>query len=182
MENLEIEYKVMVDEIDFFYLKEKLKDCRLLIQENVYYDTIFEQIKRNNLSLRIRNIKNLNKRIVTLKEKLEEGQREYEYEVTEEVTFNQEIIEKLNEYGIDYNCLIETSRLTTYRNECVVDGGILCLDENYYYGNVDYEIECESSSLEKAKKIVKNLMSKHSINYQESKLSKVARANNAKKI
>ena len=72
MENLEIEYKVMVDSIDFFYLQEKLKDYRpeTFIQENIYYDTVFEQISRNDLSLRVRHIKNKKKFIATLKKKL----------------------------------------------------------------------------------------------------------------
>ena len=179
MENLEIEYKVMVDSIDFFYLQEKLKDYRpeTFIQENIYYDTVFEQISRNDLSLRVRHIKNKKKFIATLKEKVGDARKEYEYEVDGEDSFPKEIIDKLNEYGVDYECLVETSRLTTFRNEYKLENGVLCLDENHYYGNVDYEVECEASTLEKAKKIVKNLLDKNGISYQESKLSKVARAN-----
>ena len=81
MENLEIEYKVMVNSIDFFYLQEKLKEYKpkMFIQENIYYDTVLLQVKNNNLSLRVRHIKNQNKYIVTLKEKLEEGRKEYEF-------------------------------------------------------------------------------------------------------
>ena len=183
MENLEIEYKVMVNGIDFFYLQEKLKEYKpkMFIQENIYYDTVLFQVKNNNLSLRVRHIKNQNKYIVTLKEKLEEGRKEYEFEVSSPKDFPQEIIDKLQEYGIDHNCLEETSRLTTYRNEYYINDSILCLDENHYYGKVDYEIECESTSLRKAKRIIENTLNKYRIAFQESTLSKVARANKYKK-
>ena len=145
-------------------LKESYKD-------NVYYDPKEEKVIINYPQL---------KRI-----ELDDDERiyspytevEYEYEVDGEDSFPKEIIDKLNEYGVDYECLVETSRLTTFRNEYKLENGVLCLDENHYYGNVDYEVECESSTLEKAKKIVKNLLDKNGISYQESKLSKVARAN-----
>ena len=54
--------------------------------------------------------------------------------------------------------------------------GKLCLDYNVYYNKEDYEIECESTSMEKAKRIVETLLNENDIEYTISNDSKVARA------
>ena len=66
--------------------------------------------------------------------------------------------------------------LKTIRKEIVIDNSIVCLDFNTYNNNEDYEIECESSSMEKAKQIINTLLNKYGISYIPSKYSKVARA------
>ncbi len=187
MENVEIEYKIMVKEADFKYLLFKMKENYAnyndFIQENVYFDTVQFSLKKNHLSLRIRNIQNKNQLILTLKESIKEGRLEHEFEVSNldiHVHFDkiQKILEK---YNISKEELIEVARLTTKRTQFNQDDGCICLDENFYYGQKDYEIECESTSMLKAKSILHHLCLNYQIPFQESKESKIHRAIKNKK-
>ena len=83
MKNLEIEYKVMISKEDFIKLNNLLakNNFKYYEQTNYYYDTINNDLKINNYSLRIRHIENLNKYIITLKIAELIGKMEYEYEI-----------------------------------------------------------------------------------------------------
>ena len=180
MKNLEIEYKVMINEKDFEYLKTKLS-LNLIIQENVYYDTKDELIRKNNLALRIRNVISEDMYISTLKIKQPIGLLELEYKSHGYDEFPKEIIQELTKYNINYQDLIEYARLKTWRYEMYIDGCLLCLDKSEAYGVIDYEIECEAKSMEKAREIVDKITNENNIIYTKSTLSKLARAKKYKK-
>lgn len=180
MKNLEIEYKVMISKEDFKKLDNLLanKNNRYFEQINYYYDTKENSLKKQSYSLRIRHIININKYLLTLKIPHLNGKMEYEYEIEENNLTNipQKIIEKLNDINVLINEIVLIGSLKTYRKEFVIDNSILCLDYNIYNNEEDYEIECESISMEKAKSIVKNILNENDISYEESRFSKVARA------
>lgn len=188
MKNIEIEFKVMVSEKNFQYLlfkmKEKNKNDDFFIQENVYFDTIHFALKKNHLSLRIRYIQNKNEYILTLKEKLTEGKLEHEFMVTDLniQSCADEIQYILNQYHVSINDLIEIARLTTKRTQFKFSNDtIICFDENFYYDQKDYEIECESTSMLKAQNVLTLLCKQYQIPYQISKESKSLRAIKNKK-
>ena len=180
MKNLEIEYKVMISKEDFIKLNNLLakNNFKYYEQTNYYYDTINDDLKTNNYSLRIRHIENLSKYIITLKIAELIGKMEYEYEI-DSLSLDKvppKIIEKLSKINVVVNNLELKGSLKTIRKEIVIDNSIVCLDFNTYNNNEDYEIECESSSMEKAKQIINTLVNKYGISYIPSKYSKVARA------
>lgn len=181
MENVEIEYKVMIDKKGYEkllnYFNGQLYSFK---QTNYYFDSVDEKINKNKLSLRIRE-KN-NKYIATLKEPYENGRLEHEYIVkdNEIKSFPKQIINLLDKYKIKINELYNFATLTTIRNEIKIEkDSLLCIDYSTYNETEDYEVECESSSLEKGKEIIESLLNSLSIPYTKSALSKTARAKKA---
>ena len=186
MENLEIEYKVLVNKKDFNKLLEYLKQkysFESFTQTNVYYDTIDEKLHKKGISLRIRNYENSKEHLLTLKEKVQVGRLEHEYYVAKNSVryFPQEIINIIKKNNVDINEIINTARLKTTRTEFKIDDYLLCLDHSSYYKKEDYEIECEAKSMKTAQMIISILLKSLSISYIESNLSKTARAKEAKK-
>lgn len=180
MENIEIEYKVMIDKKGYEKLLNHFNgQLSSFKQTNYYFDSIDEKINKNKLSLRIRE-KN-NKYIVTLKEPYENGRLEHEYVVknNELASFPSQIINLLNKYDIKVSELYNFATLTTIRNEIKIDDSLLCIDYSTYNEMEDYEVECESNSLEKGQAIIENLLNSLSISYTKSTLSKTARAKKA---
>ena len=76
--------------------------------------------------------------------------------------------------------IIATAKLTTYRIEFEYEDGLVSLDENHYGKNgkvVDYELEIESASMERAEELVKRLLQEAGITeFKFNTLSKQARA------
>ena len=70
--------------------------------------------------------------------------------------------------------------LTTYRIEFEYEDGLVSLDENHYGKNgkvVDYELEIESTSMERAEELIKRLLQEAGItDFKFNTLSKQARA------
>ena len=185
MENLEIEYKVMVSKEDFELLLSKMgEDFHFYEQINYYYDTKKRKINRQGMSLRIRHFLNENKYLVTLKVKEDEGKREYEDYVEEnDVKYLPEsivsilILNKINPKNIE-----NIGKLKTIRKEFYQDGLVICFDHNYYYDIEDYEIECEGPSMEVARSILVSLLNKYNIKFEQSKDSKQKRALKRKEL
>ena len=180
MINIEYEYKVMVSKENFNKLKNNFinKKHEKYIQTNYYYDTKDLLLKKSKLSLRIRYIENKNEYLLTLKEPFENVRKEYEAYL-KELSFNDipdEIKEILKKYNIQPQELILLGSLKTTRLEYSINSSLICLDYNQYNHKEDYEIECESNSLENAKKVLINILNENGISYSVSSLSKMARA------
>lgn len=183
MKKMEIEFKAMINEIDFKILKDSVfqNPINYFEQENVYYDTEKEDLKKTGLALRIRYINNKKIFIATLKVKEKVGHLEHEYLCEGYENFPSGIKDELSKYSIDISALKEIARLKTYRYEVMIDNSLLCLDKSEAYGNVDYEIECEADSMDIAKEIVNKLSFDYNIKLIETKKSKLARAKEYKK-
>ena len=78
MDNIEIEYKVMVNKEDYEKLISLFSLKHPINQTNHYFDTINLDLKKNHVSLRIREYHDKNIFIATLKEDLSEGKLERE--------------------------------------------------------------------------------------------------------
>lgn len=65
--------------------------------------------------------------------------------------------------------------LVTKRKDIDFNDSKISIDKSKYNGVTDYEIECESSSKEKAENDLKNFLDKHGVAYQKSEHNKLAR-------
>ena len=175
MENIEIEYKVMISKQDFNRLIKAYPNAELMEQINHYFETPNNDCKKNNIALRIRTVNNKN--IITLKERLIEGKLEHEFycDGTSKEYLNDEIKALLDKHHVDYDELIEIGILTTYRHEFKIDDNVICFDESHYNGVIDYEVECESDSMKHAQKMIKSILKPLGIKYKKSKHSKLGR-------
>lgn len=177
MQNLEIEYKVMIAKEDFYTLLNKLGETSFhkIEQTNFYFDTYNQDLKKNKLSLRIRKIEN--RYLMTLKQSLQEGKMEYEYEIPScNLAFIPQEIQTILEPYVQVCQLHLLGSLTTIRYEKEYASGLLCLDHSFYRGKEDYEIEFEADNMAYAKHIVETLCKTNHISFEKSKYSKNARA------
>ena len=186
MENLEIEFKVIINKEDFHKLEKIMEEYEyeLFEQVNTYYDSKEETLEKNKVSLRIRSIINKNIYITTLKETKKVGKLEHEFEVKgNDVKYlPDEIIQILDSNNVSINDLCVVGELKTIRKEYKYNNCVLCLDHNFYYGKEDYEIECEAKSMQEAVNTITCLLLLNKIPFVKSKYSKQARARKQYKI
>ena len=177
MENIEIEYKVMINKDDYYKIISSLDEYKAFEQVNYYYDTFNNDLKKNNLSFRIRHILNDNTYLMTIKEKLSEGRKEYEFYLKDNnpLNINKETKDFLSKRNIDYKELHIIGKLKTLRYEIKMNNCLLCFDKNNYYNNEDYEVECEASSMLIAKKNLCEYLDNYHIKYTQSQKSKQKR-------
>ena len=130
------------------------------------------------MSLRIRFIKELNQFILTLKSKIKDGHLEHEVIVLKNDinAFDSFTISKLLQHGINISQIKKVGELTTIRYEIKKGNYTLCFDHNYYNNVEDYEIECETDTLENGKKIIETFLNHKNIDFKKSTQSKIARA------
>lgn len=175
--NLEIEYKMLVDQADFEALR-RLYPAPAFRQENVYYDTQNGSLKERGIGMRIRDVGD--RRQFTLKVKAPQGHQELETEVAEntlkalESPEVQAIFKPLKIEGP----FRETGRLITERAEIDFDTGVLCLDKNEYYGKLDYELEFElkpQADLKEGLAQFQAILDQVQLTYKRNKKSKIRR-------
>lgn len=187
--NIEIEAKVLLlkDEYEKIIEKLNLSKYRKIKQTNHYIDTPDRYLKKNGIALRIREKDEEFE--LTLKTPLSEGLlekneniswRDFE-KLTENNYFPDGNIKKfLLILGVKVDELRVLTSLCTERIIVEYDGYDVALDKNSYSGIVDYELEVESSSMDRARDEVKNILSFCSITgFSFNKVSKQARALNA---
>jgi uncharacterized protein YjbK len=187
--NIEIEAKVLLlkDEYDTIIEKLGLSKYRRVKQTNHYIDTADRFLKRNGIALRIRERDE--EFVLTLKTPLSEGLlekneniswRDFE-KLTENNIFPDGNIKKfLLILGVKAGELKVLTSLCTERIEVNFEGFDLALDKNIYSDIVDYELEVESSSMERAQEEIEKILSLCNINsFVFNKVSKQARALNS---
>lgn len=176
---LEIEYKMMLDETQFRKLKSFYEE-KGIKQLNVYYDFI-PSVREKGISFRIRTKED--KHLFTLKKKHPLGNEEYEFEVRSnsiESLGEDKVSEVFHKFALSGE-LIETGRLLTERTEIELMYGHLCLDENEYYDIKDYELEYELKpgvDSDKANKEFYELFEKFKLTFKANKATKLARCLN----
>lgn len=143
--NIEIEYKLLVSKENFDKLSELYPNKQFIKQTNTYYDTPNNDLREKHCAMRIRE-KN-NKFMITLKVPASSGHEEYECYVNENSihAINQSEIRKiLDELNISHDILV-IGECTTYRAVVKTDKAELCFDINEYNNITDYEIEYEQT-------------------------------------
>lgn len=189
-EEIEIEFKSMLtkseyDRIVHFY---QLSPAQTIKQTNLYYDTVDWQLKENQMGLRIRQFDNHAE--ATLKIPQAVGL----LEVTDSLTIEQveaalkeqhftfeakEILHRLDLLNISFNELRLIGNLTTQRGELTVSEGKLALDESWYSGQHDFELELEVPNEQFSLQDFKQFLRKFDLPYRATQ-NKIARAVAAK--
>lgn len=178
--NLEIEYKCLVNREQFEKLSNLYPNKTFIRQKNTYYDTKTNDLQQKKCALRIREKEGTF--LVTLKTPAENGHHEYEYYVTENspTMFSKgEIVSILHELNI-YDEMIAIAECVTYRAVVETELAELCFDINEYNGFVDYEIEYEQKVDHDGKKEFNKILSKINLNFTKNCASKIKRTFNTK--
>jgi uncharacterized protein YjbK len=188
-QNLEIEFKNMINEDEFNQLKTylSLSDKDFILQQNDYFDTRGFALKQLGCALRIR--KKLGLFEFTLKEPqpigLLETNEALSNEQVSKLLQNQEfpkgsISQRIHDLNIDSNSIVYFGTLQTLRAEVPYQGGLLVLDKSSYLGKTDYELEYEVEDPISGEQHFLQLLKKHAIPIRKSE-NKVARFYSEKK-
>lgn len=185
-EEIEIEFKSMLTQSEYehvfrFY---QLSPSQTIKQTNLYYDTVDWQLKENHMGLRIRQFDKHAE--ATLKVPQAVGL----LEVTDSLTTEQvevaltkhrfafeakEILQRLDLLNINFNELRLIGKLTTQRGELNIPEGKLALDESWYSGQHDFELELEVPNEQFSLQDFKQFLHKFDLPYRATQ-NKIARA------
>lgn len=184
---IEIEYKTLLSEEDFKRLSHTYfqSDTLPFEQTNYYFDTPGFTLKSLNSGLRIR-IPDQGPSELTLKTPL--PQEQGLLETTDFLTMTQpellsptnwphdDVFTALDSLGVPIEDLRLTAELTTHRLERKIAPGILLvLDESWYHGHHDFELEMEVADATTGATFFTNFLADHHIKKQVGP-NKVARA------
>lgn len=174
-ENIEVEFKQLVNQEQFNNLIKLYPNAVFIKQVNTYYDTAAYDLRKNNIALRIRE-KN-NKYIVTCKLPNDKGVKELEWECSEnsaDALMSAELLAIFTKLGITAKLEAKGS-MTTNRATIVLAKAELCLDHNYYNGKEDFEVEYEQTQDHDGLKVFLKLLEEANISYTNSAVSKIKR-------
>ncbi len=179
MHNLEIEFKQLLSEQQFYQILEDYS----AYHHKTYYQTNYYLthpiLEKKKMSLRVRQKNNHYE--LTLKQPQKIGLLETNIDISPK-QFNlimsgefleNEIFENL--VRMDINYLESELYLTTRRCDIILPEGLLSIDENEYMGKIDYELELEVDQYDKGAKFFKSFLEKYDIEYQENCDSKIKR-------
>lgn len=181
MNQLEIEYKTLLEKAEYLKLLAVFSDTQPILQTNFYIDTPYWDLKEHRFSLRIRLLSD--KGELTLKCPQDVGNMEYNQLLSLDETHQLindfqlpegHIRDLISETNIPISELKIWGHLTTKRYEKEVSFGLMALDENDYNGQKDYELEVEVNDAEEGKISFDYFLKKHSIKFKYAS-SKVAR-------
>ena len=178
--NLEIEYKILVSKEQFMQLSDLYPDKVFVLQTNTYYDTENLDLRNQKCAMRIRE-KN-NTFLITLKTPARQGHHEYECFVDEnspQMFEISEIREILNQLHI-HKPIVEIGRCATKRAVVKTDKAELCFDINEYNNIIDYEIEYEQTCDHNGKEEFNKILSLIGLKFEKNCTSKIKRTLNSK--
>ena len=179
---LEIEAKSWLDEDAYNRLLSRFSLQKPYIQTNFYLDSPSRLLKSKGASLRVRQKEDGLE--LTLKLDQDEGRIEMnaalsedQFDAIKDGRFPESVpMRALEELGISAEELKILASLSTERIDIEIDDGLISIDKNAYGNTVDYEIECESSSMAKAEALLRSFLSQHGIPYRPNAISKQKRA------
>ena len=186
--NMEYEARVMVNEEQYYNILEHYLHSGVSyersINQNFYYDTKDLKLTNSHKVLRARKINDRDIEI-TLKIQGESGAIEINHKLTdndsEETILNiirnhKPIADKLLEVGIDPSDLKYITTLRTNRVEFELENCLLVVDENFYRGKIDWNIEVESDTENHAKEQLIAIIKPFDIEYKKDYINKARRA------
>lgn len=193
-QEVEIEFKTLLTAADYQKLLNYYAalETDFFLQTNVYYDTPDFSLKRKGMGLRIRLFEDYGE--LTLKSPLPNKQRGL-LETTDRLTITEAtsfvatetilntgaVAAFLIEMGIETEELTVQANLTTKRWENSLSEAILLvLDESWYHGQHDYELEMEVQQANTGYDFFTLFLAKHHIPLLKGK-NKIQRAVAAKK-
>ena len=175
--NYEYEAKCLIEESDYETILKSLSLSNTHIQTNHYLETENNDLKNNNLALRIR-LKN-KKFELTLKQKIKTGNIEnnidIDFELANYILSTKKIPEELCAVlGLDFNFFDSISTIVTTRTTFDFENIIVELDKSTFNEKTDFEIEIEADNIEIANHKMELLLNKFDINFKKS-MPKIAR-------
>ncbi len=180
---IEIEAKALIDKDSYHKVMGLFKGAVPYSQTNYYIDNEESELKKEGIALRIR--RRDGKLQMTLKTPLSQGLLEKNEDLAEwefvdfetKGDFPENDLKRfLTMLDIDAESLRIITSLTTKRVDIKYKGGLLSIDENYYSGRYDYEIELEYNNMKDAERLLKELLDDNKIPYTLTNKTKTARA------
>lgn len=185
--NIEIEAKVLLSKKDYQKLLENLPfGEKVKIQKNYFLDSTDRVMKKYGMTMRLRQREGQNK--LTMKAPLAEGlldksqalsESEAESLIQNNLFPRGDIQDFLDILHIDVSKFRILAELTTERRECSYDGFEINISKNIYSDSVDYELECDSDSVNNSQNTLREICDRYHIEYKINTLSKETRAINA---
>lgn len=187
--NIEIEAKTLIskDEYELLISSFKNENNKVFKQLNYYFCEKDISPKNSKLALRIRDEGTLIE--ATLKVELSEGKLEINQRLSKEeyelFLYNKkfpkgEVYDYLKDNKItNPDDLVVFATLTNYRLDVKYKDSLVSIDKSEYLGHIDYEIECEASSMKLAKTLLKEFLANKKIPYKENHISKLKRVKKA---
>ncbi|MGT2751195.1 CYTH domain-containing protein [Streptococcus orisasini] len=172
---IEKEYKYLITEDEFLSLKQKINPRKFVVQENYYFDTENLEYFKHNMTVRIRKKEDLQLQIKN-KEKvgsyIESLEQHFDLPL-------KEIPNKINLHTLgaqvkylDLPPIIGlVGKLKTERYIAHYKDIKICLDKNFYYDNVDFELELEFQD----RKTVADFLKLFNFNHPTNKVGKYER-------
>ncbi|UJF15155.1 CYTH domain-containing protein [Jeotgalibaca sp. MA1X17-3] len=184
-QQIEKEFKNLLtkEEYEELLANLQLNENEAIQQTNIYFDTTTQQLKNQNMGLRIRLFDDYGE--LTLKSPISENEQ---LETTDElnletatvmadkgiITLEGHVADKLAEFGIKISELEPIGKLSTLRYTFPGEGGMYFLDESYYQDQKDYELEFETEDVESGKFQFEQFLAKHQIKKRKA-IKKIAR-------
>lgn len=186
-EEIEIEYKSLLTKEEFDNLVKKYlpEASSHHTQTNVYWDTSTHQLQSGETALRIRLLEQAAE--VTLKEPVTDGL----WETTEKISLakakeaiQNQTFPALNnfkdklahKYHLSLKELQIIGQLTTTRIEIpITKDALLVLDESWYHGHHDFELEMEVSNAQTGRPFFLDFLTQNQLIYRPA-ANKIARA------
>lgn len=181
--NIEIEAKGKLTKEEYEKIIASFSHPRFQYQTNFYIDSPLFELSKESLGLRIRKEKDLLE--LTMKVPSEEGRLEINQKLSpkefENFLFNNEFPSgEINRYlHLNYPKIAgDFSIFGTLHNQRItieLEDAEIAIDHFTYFDKEEFEIECESFSLEHAEKVLIHYLKKFGIKYQKNTSTKLQR-------
>ncbi|MDY0396086.1 CYTH domain-containing protein [Virgibacillus halophilus] len=176
MQEIEIELKNLLTESEFRLLLSRLPfPAAAQTQTNYYFETRDFKLKQQGSALRIRKKNGVY--YLTLKEPYGEGLLET-HDVLSEIeaqdwlsgacTIKEHTGERLMVLGVKAPQLKYYGKLTTERRQFAADNLLYVLDQSYYHGITDYELEIEAPDKTSGEQALQRILSDYHITAKET--------------
>jgi uncharacterized protein YjbK len=187
-QNIEIEFKNLLTKAEYERILKafNITENQIFTQENLYFDTVDFELKKNKSALRIR--KKGTDYVMTLKQPREIGLLETNQKLTNEEASaaihngslpGGQIKQLVEENNIPFAKIKYFGSLVTNRAEIVYENGLLVLDYSIYLQQEDYEMEYEVEDYQEGLKNFHALLNRFKIPERQTE-NKVRRFYNQK--
>lgn len=186
---IEIEFKSMLTHTEYEALLRyyHVAEDQFVTQTNTYFDTVDFRLKQEGMGLRIRSFASAAE--ATLKVPQSVGLLEITDSLTitdaeEAISTKQfsakatEVLTRLHTLSIQSSDLHMIGKLITKRSEFMIPEGKLALDESWYSGHHDFELELEVPDSTYGEAEFSQLLTRLGLTYRKTK-NKIERAVNA---
>lgn len=172
-QEVEIEYKTLLTKEEYKHLEKELPFPNdALRQTNHYFDTYNFTLRNSHCALRIRE-KN-GTYTLTFKQPHKEGILETKNKVTKEQFLSwqndkptvdniEDVVQALREFEIDVDSLRYYGSLTTDRKKFTKDDITYVIDISRYNQQIDYELEIEATTKQRAEETFLNVLETYHI-------------------